>query len=530
MKLSNLLFFCFLFNFSIFFSQDEQYIKIQEKFVELYLRSDTLVYQFLYNKINSNLESGEKATVYCYYGMFLKDHAKIEESIQYLNESIALVDQSPPSNFLNKIKNIANFHISLIYFDSNQFDSCKRYISRIDLGKLGQTSLSYIYNMKGYLSFRDANYEEAIDFYDKSIEILKEVNPCELPLTYVKKMELYSFIGDTANLFNQYRMTIQNTDSCNTLNYKTYVHNMMSRLFEDKGFFKEALEEKKKEKLYGDTLNMNNNLMRLEKLNKKYDLQFSDNIIAQQKEKERFLYGIGSVIFVILIGITFLLVLNRKKSKMLEQRNLEKELLLKEIHHRVKNNFQLVSSLLDLDSCERRETNVKKITESKNRIKVMALIHQNLYQSDRFSSVNFKEFAEKLFHELSYLVSDYYSIDLRLNINKTIKFDIDTIVPLGLILNELYTNSLKYAFFKDKKNKVGLTLEKKNKEAFLLIYSDSGNGLPDDIDLMKTKTLGLRLIRRLAKQLHGSFTHKYEDNISYFIVEFKDQDQRRRVL
>ena len=246
------------------------------------------------------------------------------------------------------------------------------------------------------------------------------------------------------------------------------------------------------------------------------------------------------LVFIIIIGFIlaiFLFIVYRKsriQSNLLSLKNdqinkslLEKEALLKEVHHRVKNNFQTVSSLLDLQLDQIiDEKAIESINKSKNRIKSMALIHQMLYQNEDISIVDFQVYLKQLIAQIAAL----YSVNkLKIIINaKNIMLDIDTAIPLGLIINELVVNAFKYAFADDTDNQLTIILQKQAEENYKLTITDSGKGLPNDLNIQETKSLGLRLTQRLSKQLQGSCS--YENiNDSIFTVIFKDTNQRKEI-
>jgi two-component sensor histidine kinase/HAMP domain-containing protein len=182
----------------------------------------------------------------------------------------------------------------------------------------------------------------------------------------------------------------------------------------------------------------------------------------------------------------------------------EKEVLLKEIHHRVKNNMQVISSLLNLQANLLQDNRVRDLfKESQSRIKTMALIHEKLYQSEDLTNIDFKEYTQTLVHDLyrSY-VSSPDKIRFVIEVGK-VEFDIDTAIPCGLIMNELVSNALKYAF-PEGIGIITIALDAKSEGMYELVISDNGVGLSEEFDLDTMNSLGLHLVKGLAEeQLEG---------------------------
>lgn len=195
----------------------------------------------------------------------------------------------------------------------------------------------------------------------------------------------------------------------------------------------------------------------------------------------------------------------------------EKEVLLKEIHHRVKNNLQIISSLLYFQSKKAKSKNTHELfNESQNRIQSMALIHEKLYQSDDFENINFEEYLKSL---TSHLLFSYgvRSKDIQMQIHvDNIPISIEKAIPCGLIINELISNSMKYAFPNDSKGEIQIQLKKQKKDIELIVQ-DNGIGISRDINWETSKTLGLRLVHTLVQQLHGTLEIKNEKGIEFKI-------------
>jgi PAS domain S-box-containing protein len=206
----------------------------------------------------------------------------------------------------------------------------------------------------------------------------------------------------------------------------------------------------------------------------------------------------------------------------------EKEVLLREIHHRVKNNMQIVSSLLMLQSQNIEDKKYKDMfIESQNRIYSMALIHEKLYQSESIAEINFKEYINGIVTNIFESYGQKSNIKIDINV-ENILIKIDYAVPCGLIINELVTNSLKYAFPDGRQGKIQISLKSNDTNMIQLSISDDGIGIPKDLDIRNTKSLGLHLITALAEsQLHGEIILNREIGTEFQII-FRQANDRRK--
>jgi len=211
----------------------------------------------------------------------------------------------------------------------------------------------------------------------------------------------------------------------------------------------------------------------------------------------------GSYLSGILIDVTERKLAEQKLSRSLK----EKELLLKEIHHRVKNNLQVVSSLLKLQTGYVKDENaLDLLMDSQNRVRSMALVHQKLYQSADFSEINFTEYLRQLSgHLLNSFKTNPEIVNIDISAEK-LELGIDHAVPCGLIVNELISNSLKYAFPDGKKGTIVIDLQKCNNNEIILTISDDGVGFPEGINYRETQSLGLQLVNTLVGQIDGNIS------------------------
>lgn len=220
------------------------------------------------------------------------------------------------------------------------------------------------------------------------------------------------------------------------------------------------------------------------------------------------------------------------KRKLAENRIIEslreKELLLREVHHRVKNNLQIISTLLSLQSAQIKEESVINLyRESQNRIRSIALIHENLYQSEDLASINFSVYVKNLITDLidsyggdSDMIKTFISID-------NVTMGIETAIPCGLIINELVSNSLEHGFSMDKYGEINLNLHETGNRRFTLTIRDNGDPFPPDFDFRNTESLGLQLINSLVNQLDAQIELD-RDNKEYKIV-FNELKYKERI-
>ncbi|MGV1099385.1 sensor histidine kinase [Thiovibrio sp. JS02] len=208
----------------------------------------------------------------------------------------------------------------------------------------------------------------------------------------------------------------------------------------------------------------------------------------------------------------------------------EKELLLKEIHHRVKNNMQIISSLLRMQARRLGDARILEIiNESRSRIGAIALVHKALYGPGNLSSVSLHEYVQELTTQLF----DFYAVEQdRITLStdvETISLNIETATPCGLIINELVTNSFKYAFPGDRKGEITVSLKRNGQGGYLLRVADNGVGLPAGFDIRSGNSLGLQLVVNLAEhQLQGRLEVTSNGGTS-FAIAFKETGYVQRI-
>lgn len=210
----------------------------------------------------------------------------------------------------------------------------------------------------------------------------------------------------------------------------------------------------------------------------------------------------------------------KKAEEQIKQSLIEKEALLREIHHRVKNNLAVISSLLGLQAEGVTDEGLRhSLEEMQQRMKSMALVHEHLYQKKDFSRINYKDF---IIHVIKELESIYHkqngTIEIKLNI-EDLTLDIDSAIPCSLIINELVTNAYKYAFPDNRSGELSIRFVKED-DAYILTIKDNGIGLPENVDFRNSKTLGLQIVNVLCKQLRANLEMRV-DRGTEAVIKFR---------
>ncbi|MBK7289194.1 MAG: tetratricopeptide repeat protein [Chitinophagaceae bacterium] len=347
------------------------------------------------------------------------------------------------------------------------------------------TNLFTIYESLGDIYSNKQQYKISESYYIKGLELSKKSSKHEQEMVFYKKLSRNAF--NSGNFKSAYELA----DSSKQIS-ESLLNTENSRQINEMAAVYETAEKER----------------RIEKLNTQNTVTTA---IAQRRKKERNYFIIASVLF---LGLAFFaykaFTSNRKKKEQLAAQNTiiekslkEKEILMKEIHHRVKNNLQVVSSLLKLQSHYIKDEQAQEaVKDSRNRVQSMALIHQNLYQEDNLTGIDVNDYISKLCENL---FESYNIHPTRIKLIKEIQslnLDVDTVVPLGLILNELITNSLKYGFPGEKTGAVKIILKEENNTLYLKVF-DNGVGLPDDFQKKYEATFGYRMINDFIQKLKG---------------------------
>ena len=390
-------------------------------------------------------------------------------------------------------------------------------------------SLSDFTNNRGNALKRLRRYEEALIDYKEALRLATESNYQNAIQTVGGNLgEVNLLLGNYKEALPYQLETVRLFEESGDLPNlpENYMH--VSTIYEKLGDYQKALEYQKKARIMGDSIsaaesdkNMSELLTQYE-TGKKEATIFSQTQKIEQQRKTQILYiCLATLLAIVVFGMFFTMKNIRKKRKALsvlnvelDAKNKQNELLLKEIHHRVKNNLEMVKSLIALQSAKLEDGASKEaMLASQNRVQSMGIIHQKLYQGENLGSIEMKDY----FVNLGEGVLDTFNAENKVKIEcamDDLNLDVDTAVPIGLIVNELLTNALKYAFPEGVKGQIKISLTKENNN-LLLKVSDNGIG---KIEGSKPKGTGFgtQLIQLLTQQLNGTISEDYKNGTAIF--------------
>lgn len=455
-----------------------------------------------------------------------------KETIEYYEKALNIFQKTNNKQWIANVSyNLGNQYANLRNFNKALNISRLALKSFRDLSDKNSEGLAY--TQLGSIDMELNKFDEAITYFQQSNQLINlEDDPIAVGINYENLGAVYGKIGQYKDGESNLLKAIDIFRKHQSLEHLTKSLAAIKTLYAKWGKFQEAF-------LYGEEFQKANDSLfnstkdeRMLETIKKYDLEKKEQQISllnsqnelkdfkiKKSEEEAVFYGLGILGLAFLGGIGFYLYQVKKKtSEELSQKNAiitealhEKEVLMQEIHHRVKNNLQVVSSLLSIQSRHLTDNQaIEAIKEGQNRVKTMGLIHQSLYQENDFRGVNMKNYISKLIKNLfnSYNIQPE-KIQLKTEISE-LNLDIDTVVPLGLIINELVSNALKYAFPDDKKGTILLRANLEN-ERFILHVSDNGIGLPEGFSLEKTNSMGYQLIQSFVSKLSAQLMVRSEN-------------------
>lgn len=466
----------------------------------------------------------DKGRFYYQYGLPEEE----EIGIQYLKESMIGYQKS---DYLEKNEALATAYklLSYHYGDTNP-DSTDYYMNQFQelLPQLTNPfhHTWYYYSMGSNLIKRE-EFEEAESYLIKTIQLLEEYN-----LTTIDTYQFaHSRLGDIAKTEGRYDEAIayyekakNSSIAINTKSNTAYFIKKLFSVYELIGDYKKALEYHIEWSEANNIIEVERNERSLRESELQVDVLKQDKELAANRQQQT-VYSVALIIGALLLGLLYrnyrlkqrsnhkLKILNEElahKNILLDKHNAENELLLKEIHHRVKNNLELVKSLISLQSAQLEDSPTKDaMMASQNRVQSMGIIHQKLYQGENKGSIEMKDY----FLNLGEGILDTFNAEEKVKIEcamENLELDVDTAVPIGLIVNELLTNALKYAFPENRNGTIQISLSRSTSETLSLKVADNGVGKVNGL-APKGTGFGSQLIQLLTQQLNGTMTENGEN-------------------
>ncbi len=449
---------------------------------------------------------------------------------------------------------LAYSDLSNLFWKQSKFDTGLEYglKSLTVFEEIGMTDLDYNFTLyvvgNNYLALND--YQNAQKYYEHALVIGERYGFYNnLSDVYISLVDLYAFLGEfdkadeaglnaikyaellennfmvmrswlsigkLRNLQGQHESAVESllkcihiaTDDFGDEYYLSQAYDALGKAYAGNHEYQKAYQafsqyDTLKSRIFTAEADQRISLLRTEfdVANKEGTISLQEDLIQKQKARQNLIITIAVLLFLLLLLAYKAISNNRKKNRLLQKQNEEKEFLLKEIHHRVKNNLEIVSSLLSLQSAQIQDTDVlNAMTESQHRVQSMGMIHQKLYMGKNLAAIEMKDYFENL---ADYIVNAY-GMEKRISIEVTMdvcELDIDIAIPIGLIVNELLTNALKYAFPDKRKGIVRISLKKTGGKLQLDVVDD-GVGMVVKRD-QPDSGFGTQLIELLTQQLDG---------------------------
>lgn len=462
------------------------------------------------------------------------DQKKYDLALHYLKLAEVYNEQIPFSNITLNIYN----HFGVIYTFYTEFKKAEYYLQKgIQLSQQPEyqglninmlNNLASAYSKQGLTERAVRLQEEALSRSRKIGNYLRELQSLlALSKTYTENdpQKAIYYLSQAILLAKVKKVPRQEI---------RYLDNITS-LYKSEGNYKEALAMKERQYILADSFFFKKMSQNIESLKAEYELSKSTakiNELNYLNNKHQLELKNSTLLRnITFAGIAVLLILSallsnqnrikKKSNKEINKKNIslqhlleEKEWLLKEIHHRVKNNLQIVMSLLNSQSAYLKDNAaLDAIKESQHRVHAISLIHQKLYQSENLSVINMSSYINE--------VVDYLSQNLDTNHNtircteiQAIELDVAQAVPVGLIINEAVTNSIKYAFPHERGGKIEIQMYHTDAGEVLLLIQDNGIGLPESFNRQFTKSLGMSLMQGLSKQIDGELKISNDNGVT----------------
>ncbi len=460
-----------------------------------------------------------------------------------------------PFNKQGVISDIMN-NLGIISFEKGQYEESLEYHFKSLDGREGtgnQRGMATSYTNIGDVYAAKEVIEKAMEYQKKALEIQEELGDRKGMISSIQGLaRVQSLSGNSDQALDYMKDVITISSEIGAKKELRDAYNEISEIYIRQGDFAKALNYKTRYAEMKDTLfseqtkEIATNLeAKFESENKSKEIE----ILKRENEIQELQLGRNRILIIsFTVGLVLALIsvvlyartnrdrkkafdLLQKQNENIKKQKEEKEVLLKEIHHRVKNNLQVINSLIRLQCAYTDDQEALDLfDECQNRIISMALIHEKMYEAHDLSNINIQEYIAELSQNL--LRSYRLNKQVELYIDVSVKtLTLDTLIPLGLLLNELISNSLKHAFKDDaEEGVISVKLDRDPVSGkFVMEIGDNGIGLPEDFTFNSAQTLGIELVVTLSSQLDGTI-ERMDKPGSYFKIEFVGLEKERAVI
>lgn len=487
--------------------------------------------------------SYQLCTIYNHLGLAYYDLLKYDLAFFNFEKALNIAIENKNVGDINTI----TYNLASLYCQQKNYRGALRTLKRIEkdyppkdeITKIRQRFIFVVsYSMLKQLENAKPYYEQILKDYQKSdaglaykltgiIIYLQQSGQVEKTYAYIEKFKEFAKKSNKLILYSQIELLSFQSDHASKKYESAIKHLQKHQLLRDSLFNIEKLKQSAALQLQFETEKKDKNIKLLTQQGKLQQIKIHNDKII------RYIFIGGVLLLILFIALLYNgFRLKKKKNEELEiQRQqineqnelnkkmlLEKEWLLKEIHHRVKNNLQIVISLLNTQSAYLdNEDALMAIQNSQHRMHAMSLIHQKLYQSDNLANI---DMAWYIYELISYM-RECFDTDKKINFvldTEKVYLDVAQAVPLGLIINEAINNAIKYAFPLDKKGDVNIKLKNTGENNYQLIIADNGVGLPENFEDAERNSLGMNLMMGLTDQIDGTFEMKNDNGLKIKIT------------